>query len=169
MFQTRQARFEQVVRAYSAELYRYGYWLCRDRFVAEDLVQETFARAWKSWDHLRDDTAAKSWLYTILRNEHARLFQRKRLDVDEHQELDELSSLAVESLGQELEIRDALRALAPGYREPLLLQVLGGYSCAEIAAIMNLSEGAVMTRLTRARIALRRADANVPARKGAAR
>ncbi len=169
MFQTKQSKFEQVVRAYSAELYRYGYWLCRDRFVAEDLVQETFTRAWKSWDKLRDDTAAKSWLYTILRNEHVRLFQRKRLDIDENQELDELADHSTGSLVQELEIRDALRALAPGYREPLLLQILGGYSCAEIAGIMSLSEGAVMTRLTRARIALRRADASVPARKGAAR
>ena len=55
-------------------------------------------------------------------------------------------------------MRDALRALPPGYREPLLLQWIGGYSCREIAEIMNLTEGAVMTRLTRARIALRGAD-----------
>ena len=51
----------------------------------------------------------------------------------------------------------------------LLLQTIGGYSCAEIAEIMNLTEGAVMTRLTRARIALRRADGSVAARKGGTR
>ena len=73
MFAVKHSGFESLVRAYSSELYRYAYWLCRDRFTAEDLVQETFARAWKSWDDLRDDKAAKSWLYTILRNEHARL------------------------------------------------------------------------------------------------
>ena len=40
--------FEQTVRAYSADLYRYARWLCRDRHMAEDLVQEAFVRAWKS-------------------------------------------------------------------------------------------------------------------------
>lgn len=169
MFTTNQSRFESLVRACSSELYRYGYWLCRDRFTAEDLVQETFARAWKSWDDLRDDKAARSWLYTILRNEHARLFERKRLDIDDDQELDDIIDCSGRDPAQELELRDALHALPPPYREPLLLQTIGGYSCAEIAEIMKLTEGAVMTRLTRARIALRRADAGTPARKGVAR
>jgi RNA polymerase sigma-70 factor, ECF subfamily len=168
MFQTKQSKFEDLVRAYSSELYRYGYWLCRDRFQAEDLVQETFARAWKSWENLRDDTAAKSWLYTILRHEHARLFERKRLDIDDGHDLDLLVDGAGREPGLELEMRETLHALAPGYREPLLLQVLGGYSCAEIAKIMNLTEGAVMTRLTRARIVLRRSG-GAAERKGAAR
>jgi len=169
MFARKESRFESLVRACSPELYRYGYWLCRDRFTAQDLVQETFARAWKSWDDLRDDKAAKSWLYTILRNEHARLFERKRLDIDDTQELDELVDRSGRDPAQELELRDAVNTLPPAYREPLLLQTIGGYSCAEIAEIMNLTEGAVMTRLTRARIALRRADGSVAARKGGTR
>lgn len=166
---SKQSKFESLVRAYSPELYRYAYWLCRDRFQAEDLVQETFARAWKAWDNLRDDIAAKSWFYTILRNEHARLFERKRFDIDDSQELNELVDRSRGDPTQELEMRETLHALPAGYREPLVLQVLGGYSCAEIAATMNLSESAVMTRLMRARTALRRADAGVPARKAAAR
>ena len=170
MFATRQSRFESLVRACSSELYRYGYWLCRDRFTAEDLLQETFARAWKSLDDLRDDKAAKSWLYTILRNEHARLFERKRLDIDDAQVLDQLADRASADPAQQFELRDAIRALPPAYREPLLLQTIGGYSCAEIAQIMNLTEGAVMTRLTRARIALRRADnGSVAVRQGGTR
>jgi RNA polymerase sigma-70 factor, ECF subfamily len=169
MFATRNSRFESLVRACSAELYRYGYWLCRDRFTAEDLVQETFARAWKAWDDLRDDQAARSWLYAILRNEHARLYERKRFDIDEGQELDNLVDRSGRDPAQEMELRDALYALPPTYREPLLLQTIGGYSCAEIAQIMNLSEGAVMTRLTRARMALKRADQPATLRKGAAR
>jgi RNA polymerase sigma-70 factor (ECF subfamily) len=166
IFDRKRSQFESLVRAYSAELYRYGYWLCHDRFLAEDLVQETFARAWSARDTLRDDKAARSWLYTILRNEHARLFERKRFDVDEYQEIDELVDPASMGPYHELEIRQALHALAPGYREPLLLQVLGGFSCAEIAEMMNLSEGAVMTRLTRARLALRKLPELGTKRKG---
>ena len=56
--------------------------MCRDRHLAEDVVQETFARAWKSWAELRDVTAAKAWLVTILRHELARSFSRNKVTVD---------------------------------------------------------------------------------------
>lgn len=165
LFESKKSKFESVVKAYSAELYRYAYWLCRDRFLAEDLVQEAFARAWESWEGLRDDRAAKSWLYTILRNEHARLFERKRLDIDEAADLDGLIDHTSAAPHEEIEMRQTLGALPRGYREPLALQVLGGYSCAEIAKIMDVSEGAVMTRLTRARMALRKLPGMVAARR----
>lgn len=165
LFEGRQSRFENVVRAFSAELYRYAYWLCRDRFVAEDLVQETFARAWQSWDKLEDDKAAKAWLYAILRNEHARLYERKRLDIDDMQDLNEIVDSTGSGAYEQFEMRDALEALPLPYREPLLLQVLGGFSCAEIAGMMNITEGAVMTRLTRARLALRRVTGHATERK----
>jgi RNA polymerase sigma-70 factor, ECF subfamily len=156
LFTGKQSRFESLVRAYAAELYRYAYWLARERFTAEDLVQETFARAWNAWDSLRDDRAAKSWLYTILRHEHARLYERKRVDVDDALEIDTLPDPAGASAFEGLELREALKTLPPAYREPLLLQTLGGFSCAEIAQMLNTTEGAVMTRLTRARLALRK-------------
>lgn len=156
MFDRRKPVFERLVRAYSAELYRYAYWLCRDRFVAEDLVQETFARAWTGWTGLREEGAARKWLYTILHNEHARLFERKRLDIVEDQDLDALEDHRLGSMHGELAMREALHALPAVYREPLLLQVLGGFSCEEIAKLMNVTPGAVMTRLCRARLALRK-------------
>ena len=168
MLPSNPSQFEKLIRAYSAELYRYAYWLCRDRFQAEDLVQETFARAWKSRDALRDETAARSWLYTILRHERARLFERKRFDYDENQDLDEIPDPTA-NIAHDCEVRDAVRALPVGYREPLLLQWIGGYSCAEIAAIMSLSVGAVMTRLSRARTALARAEGSAAVRKGVER
>lgn len=149
-------KFEAVVKAYSAELYRYAYWLCRDRFTAEDLVQETFARAWRRWSGLRDERAVKGWLYAILRNEHARLYERKKLAIDTDHDLDETVDFTSTRAGDALDMREALAALPITYREPLLLQVLGGYSSAEIAAMMETTNGAVMTRLTRARQALRR-------------
>lgn len=149
-----QRQFEQTVRAYGADLYRYAYWLCRDRFVAEDLVQQTFERAWKHWHDLQDVDCVKSWLITILRHEHARLYQRKRLDTvdDDPETLDLPAGIQADS---QLELEQMMEVLPLAYREPLLLQTLGGYSCSEIAALLCTTEGAVMTRLTRARHALR--------------
>lgn len=146
--------FEQVVRAHSADLYRYAWWLCRNRHLAEDLVQEAFARAWKAWPELREVGQAKTWLVTILRNEHARTFSRKRIEVHDG-EIAESDLPAVPSFESGLEAAQLVNLLPETYREPLLLQVLGGFSCAEIARIVGTSEGAVMTRLTRARQALR--------------
>jgi RNA polymerase sigma-70 factor (ECF subfamily) len=118
-------------------------------------VQETFARAWKSWAELRDVALAKAWLITILRNELARAFSRHKpmvdLDVVAEAELP-----ALPSFESQLETAQLVSLLPETYREPLLLQVLGGFSCAEIAGMLGTTEGAVMTRLTRARQALRK-------------
>jgi RNA polymerase sigma-70 factor, ECF subfamily len=160
-------KFEGLVKAYSAELFRYAYWLCRDRFVAEDLVQETYTRAWQGWGRLRDDKAARSWLYTILRNEHARLYERKRVEIVEDVDIDRIADVHAEMA--ELEVREALSTLPASYREPLILQTLGGFSCKEIADVMNLTVGAVMTRLTRARLALRKVPGLMNERKVQAR
>lgn len=65
----KQRKYEALVRAYHRDLFRYAYWLCKDKSIAEDLVQETCLRAWKSLDSLQDEKAAKSWLITILRRE----------------------------------------------------------------------------------------------------
>lgn len=155
LFQKTQSSFETMVHAHSGDLYRFAYWLCRDRNVAEDLVQETFTRAWANWRDVRDEKAAKGWLLTILHHEHARLFEKKRVEISED-DLNDLAVAAQTNVLGELEMRDALWKLPEGFREPLLLQVLGGFSCAEIAAMVNLSEINVMQRLTRARQALRK-------------
>lgn len=151
---TRQA-FEHLVRAYSAELFRFAYWQCGDRALAEDLVQETFARAWKARAQLQDPDAAKPWLYRILRNEHARCFERKQLELDDG-DLAELPIADGTDLERDHAVGESVALLAPHYREPLLMQVLGGFTCAEIAASLGVSEPAVMQRLCRARQGLRR-------------
>jgi RNA polymerase sigma-70 factor (ECF subfamily) len=143
------------VRAYSADLYRYAWWLCRDRHLAEDVLQETFARAWKSWAELRELAQVKAWLIKILRNELARSYARNKPAVD-IAELDDAELPAAPSFESHLETAQMVSLLPETYREPLLLQVLGGFSCAEIAAMLGTTAGAVMTRLTRARQALRR-------------
>jgi RNA polymerase sigma-70 factor (ECF subfamily) len=148
--------FESMVRAYSGDLYRFAYWQCRDRFLAEDVVQETFTRAWKAWRTLQSHEAVKSWLYAILRHEIARLYERKRVGIDPDQEVDELRGEGIPDPSAALEMREALQALPSAYREPLLLQVLGGFTCGEIARMLSISDAAAMTRLSRARAAMKK-------------
>jgi RNA polymerase sigma-70 factor (ECF subfamily) len=144
-----------MVRAYCSDLYRFAFWLCRSRWQAQDLVQEAFAAAWRARETLRDKGSAKAWLFTILRNEHARLYQRRRVDIVDG-DLDDLPA-AVGPQGQErIELEECLRALPDNYREPLMLQVLGGFSGKEIAQMLGISEQNVMVRLTRVRQALAR-------------
>ena len=150
----KQDNYEMIVRAYSADLFRFAYWLCRNRWQAEDLVQETFAAAWRARDGLREESAAKAWLFSILRNEHARIYQRKRVEIADT-EIDDIPATSFS--GQErVELVDALNTLPEHFREPLLLQILGGFSGREIAETLGISEQNVMTRLTRARQALQR-------------
>jgi RNA polymerase sigma-70 factor (ECF subfamily) len=152
--------FEQAVRSLSGELYRFAFWLARDRHVAEDLVQECFQRAWKNWDSLQDAQALKKWLFTILRNEFLRRVGCPRHDTVE---LDELSlgedrealTAAGLALDEVCALRQALARLPDSLREPLLLQVLGGFSAEEIGEIYQTSPGAITTRLSRARSELR--------------
>lgn len=82
----KQSRFTALVNAFTPDLYRYAFWLCGEAATAEDLVQETFTRAWRSLDKLREEHSANTWLITALRRENARRFARKRLtptNVDE--------------------------------------------------------------------------------------
>lgn len=153
----RRRRFEQLCGPLRADLYRFAFWLARDPGVAEDVVQETLLRAWRSLDSLADDGAARPWLLTIARREHARLHERKRLetvDVDVLAAVED-PALAGRDEHEAGDIRDAILALPEGYREPLVLQVLLGYSTEEIARHLGLTNGAVLTRLCRARQRLR--------------
>lgn len=145
-------QFEGTVRQYSEELYRYAYWLCQDPDDAKDLVQQCFLRAWSGWHNLRDISLTKSWLITILRREFL-----KRLPAKEVLEDDGYDSLPFEQpdIDEVLALRQALSKVPLSLREPLLLQVIGGFNCHEIAEIQNTSSGAIMARLTRARQWLR--------------
>lgn len=156
-------QFEQAARAYANDLFRYLYWLCRDRARAEDLAQETFARAWAAWETQRDEKAVKAWLFTIARNEHARSFERKRLDIDPDAELEAIVDRGLPDVAAGIDLRRAIGLLPAAYRDPLLLQVLGGFTSAEIAAATESTEEAVNMRLSRARKALRRLIEGEPA------
>jgi RNA polymerase sigma-70 factor (ECF subfamily) len=154
---TPQAQFEALVHAHAADLYRYAIWLGNRAPRADDLVQETFLRAWKALGTLRNDTSARAWLFTILRREHARQFERTSGDVVALEDVGRGEVPGEDGIGGEaLAVRQAVAALPMRYREPLLLQVLGGHSCNEIGEILGIEPGAVMTRLFRARQKLRR-------------
>jgi RNA polymerase sigma-70 factor (ECF subfamily) len=149
----RRQRFDSLVSVFYQDMYRFAAWLSRDKAIAEDVVQEALLRAWKSLDALRDDGAAKPWLLTIVRRENARYFEKRRLETVD---IDNLSAtqaaLLAESPNEELDdLRTAIFGLDDDYREPLVLQVLMGYSTSEIAEMMGLKQGAVLTRLHRAR------------------
>lgn len=153
----RRQRFDDIVSVYHQDMYRYAVWLSRDRAIAEDVVQEALLRAWKSLESLRDATAAKQWLLTIVRRENARYFERRRLETVD---VDDLSpgqeAMLAEAPNEGLDdLQKAIHGLDDDYREPLILQVLMGYSTKEIAAHMGLKQGAVLTRLHRARLKLK--------------
>lgn len=145
--------FEELIRRHAADLFRYAYWLARDRHRAEDVLQEALIRGWRAYPRLRETAAAKAWLFSIVRNEFLRAAAKDALEPGSLDGID-LPDERVTDEG--VEMREALLALPVSYAEPLALQVLGGFTCAEIASLLNTTEGATMTRLTRARQALRR-------------
>lgn len=147
--------FESLISASSSELYRYALGLCRNPDLAHDLVQETFLRAWRSQQSLKSAKAARAWLYTILRNEHARLYERQRPEVWDPATLPQVATKGYDTSTEAFVLRRALYQLDIEYREPLLLQVLGGFSCKEIGKMLDLKVNTVLTRLFRARKTLR--------------
>ncbi|MCF7993130.1 MAG: sigma-70 family RNA polymerase sigma factor [Thiohalocapsa sp.] len=150
--------FDALAKLHWNDLYRYAYRLAGDKHTAEDLVQESLLRAWKSLHRLKEPGAVKGWLKTIIRRENARRFERIQ---------PKLSEMAPEDIGavrkdydtstEAFMLRRAIAALPAEYRDPLILQVLHGYSQQEIADQLGLSSAGVGTRLFRARQKLREA------------
>jgi RNA polymerase sigma-70 factor (ECF subfamily) len=156
--ETSDEQLTRLLQSLRPDLLRFAFWLARDRAVAEDVVQETMLRAWRARKELREAGSARAWLLTIVRRENARLHERKRpptVDLDEviaNQDV----ALALDEGDREIaDLRRAILALPDEYREPLVLQVLGGFSTGEIAKELSLTLPAVLTRLFRARNKLR--------------
>ena len=151
------ADLAQLFETLRPDLLRFAHWLARDRAIAEDIVQESLLRAWRSRDALKDPAAARAWLLTIVRREHARLYERKRLELVSLDDVVEAQPgpRPAEPDGDLFTLRHAIMRLPLEYREPLVLQVLGGLSTEEIAQELALSSTAVLTRLFRARNKLR--------------
>jgi len=151
MKRNKQHRFDHLVQSYYKDIYRYSYWLCGQKQMAEDVVQECFLRAWRGFDSLKDETVAKAWLITIARREHARLYARYQPQFVDMEQLDYQADPRAEQASQTFELRRAIDKLSAEYREPLVLQVIEGFSGDQIAEIMDLNSNTVATRLFRAR------------------
>ena len=151
----RHARFERLVAHRRRHLFRYACRLSGNRDTAEDLVQETLLRAWRSIDKLQQPDAVWGWLLTILRHEHARHLR----DPWGHIVRTPVERLpctrpTVDRLADAHLLRELVNTLPIDLRAPLLMQV-GGYSLREIATCLGISAAGVGTRLFRSRKALR--------------
>jgi RNA polymerase sigma-70 factor (ECF subfamily) len=148
-------------------LYSYALMLSRNRTEAEDLVHETCLRAIRAIESLRDDTSAKSWLFTILRNLWFNQLRQRRpapeiveLDLDgtgpngAADNAKDPHETYVNNIEQE-QVRTAIDQLSGESREIIILRGFEGLSYQEIAAILECPSGTVMSRLARARRKLR--------------
>jgi RNA polymerase sigma-70 factor (ECF subfamily) len=146
-------------------LYNFACWLTQDRHEAEDLVQETYAKALKGFSSFQPGTNFRAWIYKILRN--AFLTSRTGLkaaatvplDVDGEEDAlpkvkDTPESILLQRSDWQL-VQQALEQLPVAYREVLLLCEVEEMSYQEIAATLAIPMGTVMSRLSRARRALR--------------
>jgi len=154
-----EALFESLVSAHYEGLYRFALSLVRGSAEAADLTQETFYRYATKGSQLRDPSKAKSWLYTTLYRQF--LMGRRRATRFPHTELTETQSdlpvvepASVNRLDSGV-VLEALGSLDESYRAPLTLFYLGDHSYKEIAALLDVPIGTVMSRLSRAKAMLR--------------
>ena len=156
----KERKFDALIGHLSDDLFRFAFWLCKNEALAKDLVQETYLRAWRALDSLRNEKAAKSWIFMILRREHARLYEKKVPPISSLDELEfDIEDTKPTAPDDKMEIdlvRNAIMSLDDKYSEPLMLQVIGGFSCEEIAEQLNITKSAVMTQLFRARAKLQK-------------
>lgn len=146
------------IAAKRRRLHRLALSWCRDRSLADDLVQETFLKALRHLSQLRDLGSMDAWLSNILFNswrDHARS-RRQTEDIDQLSDLEEFVVACEEEKGEMIgRVHSAIDALPFGQREVLALVDLHGYSYAEVAVLLDIPTGTVTSRISRAREALR--------------
>jgi RNA polymerase sigma-70 factor (ECF subfamily) len=151
--------FEALVARYQAPLFRYLNGLVGDQEQARDLVQETFLRAYRSLGSLEDPSLLRSWLYRIAHNQACSLLRRRRLvswlplTFGQYVSGPGPDRSAVEAA----QVEEALAHVPVQQRAPLLLHLVAGFSYAEVAALLQVSEGTVRMRISRGRAAFRAA------------
>lgn len=164
LFQSDESRYNQWVRAHYRFLLRSAWALTGSRAVAEDVVQDCFASAWKYREQLRDATLVRAWLFQIMR----RAAYRQALPAMQSLDDDALPEQAAPDSGldDKLDVVRALARLAPIHREVLVLFYFDDMPTAQMAEALEIAPGTVLSRLARAREALKLAM-GVPARPAA--
>ena len=161
------AGFEDLAMPLFDSLYNFAGWLSHDSNDAEDLVQETYLKALRSFASFRPGTNFRAWMFQILRNTFlsscSKLERRMTVELDSE---DDGPELAVENQTPETilmnrsssqQVQRAIDVLPVHYRETLLLCEVEEMSYQEIAEILSIPIGTVMSRLARARKAVRAA------------
>ena len=138
-------------------LRRYARALVGDRYVADDLVQDTLERAWNKFHLWRPGSDLRAWLFTIMHNVFVNQARRRRYEVEEL--TDEMSAAAVRATqGDQLELQDVdrvLRSISPEQREVVLLVAVEQLTYEEVSRALDVPIGTVMSRLSRARERMR--------------
>lgn len=151
--QTRDEEFGEVALTQTVNLLRFARRLTSDPSSAEDLVQETLMRAWRAFDQFRGGTNARAWLFRIMLNVFYGQGRKGHLTLVP---LGDLDGPTVDGRNQNLEVSDALARLPADQRAVLLLGVVEGFTCREMSDMLAIPMGTVMSRLSRARGAMRR-------------
>ena len=167
-------RYERDVLPLLSSLYGAAMRLTRNPSDAEDLLQETYLRAYRGFGGFQEGTNLKAWLYRILTNSYINTYRKKQRepqivdgpeDVDEWYLYDRLGGRSVEDSAEtavldtipDQAVKDAVESLPERFRLPVLLADVEGFSYKEIAEIMDTPIGTVMSRLHRGRKALEKA------------
>jgi RNA polymerase sigma-70 factor (ECF subfamily) len=167
-------RFERDVLPLLPSLYGAAMRMTRNPTDAEDLVQDTYLRAFRGFAGFKEGTNLKAWLYRILTNSFINTYRKKQRepqtvegpdDADEWYLYDRLGGRSVEVSAEnevldripDADVKAALESLSENFRLAVLLADVEGFSYREIAEIMDVPIGTVMSRLHRGRKALERA------------
>jgi RNA polymerase sigma-70 factor, ECF subfamily len=159
--------FEQTALIHLDFLYNLALKITRNEDDAQDLVQETFLRAYRFFDKYEPGTNCKAWLYRILKNTFINNYRKQHrrpseVDFDSIEETQEAhvtttglkksdpEETLLNSILKE-DVRHAFEQLPPGYREALALSLVGGFSYKEISDMMGCPIGTIMSRIHRAR------------------
>ena len=157
-FFTRSREAQHALEQARSRLYRVAYAWCHSAALADDLVQETLAKALRKSSQLRDPKARDAWLFTILANCYRDHFRKQR-DMDDIDEIEISHETTPESESSRSEIvgmvRAAIARLPQGQRQVVTLVDLEGFSYVEVAQILDVPIGTIMSRLCRARNAMK--------------
>jgi len=161
--QQRLEAFEAEAVGYAGQLFRVALRVCRDREKAEDLVQETYLQAWRSFHRFELGTNLRAWLFKILFNVHYSRLRRERLNLTPVEETIAETIAYDPPAPQRLtdeEVLAALERLPRDFQIPVVLSDVEELSYREIAEAMQIPIGTVMSRLHRGRKLLRMELAN---------